>query len=202
MAVKSQRLHNGERLPPEYEQALVAGMKAELEAALGRAPQRAAPQTPAKTSGSALAVGVVALAFGAGGWLMGGKYTLEGWVIWLNWFLAWLGLPLRVPSIAGWWFLLIFPLALLYSKVEVSHRPAQQVRGVWTFAPPIFWLVWALIVVTDIGSTFAGVKAPAPDAWALTKQIAASDWYSGIWATILTFAPEWFILGGLTLLRR
>lgn len=167
---------------------------------------RSTPPTSApvarKTSASAWAVGLVVLAFGFGGWLAGGKYTVEGWIVWLNWFLVWVGFPFRVPPVAGWGLLIILPVALVYSRVEVAHRPVWRSGGQWHFAEPIFWIAWLLIVGTDVGSTYAGVRSPSPDAFLVTRQVAAVPWLSVVWAVLLTFSPEWLIIAGLKLLRR
>jgi hypothetical protein len=150
-------------------------------------------------------VGLAALLLGVLGWLSGGKYSVEGWVVWLNLFLDWLKLPLQLPTPAGWWVLIILPVAYFYSDIEVRHRPFVMDWSTWTPRMSIdllFWVVWLVIVGTDVGSTFRGVRGPSPGAWPLVQQVTGSDWLSAAWAIVLTFAPEWLIIGGVKLLRR
>lgn len=152
--------------------------------------------------GGAWSVGVVLLAFGVPGWLAGGRYTVDGWVVWLNWFSTWLHIPASIPRIAGWGLLLVLPVAYIYSQVEVTHRPVRRVGSHWRSAGPLFWAAWLLIVATDVGSTYQGVRAPAPGAWEITRQVAAEPWLAFFWASILTFAPERLIIGGIRLLGK
>lgn len=133
-------------------------------------------------------------------WLAGAKYTLIGWVAGLNWFLGWLEIPARVPSPAGWWMLLMVPLGLLYSLVEVK-RPWKR-KSKRTEKIILYWLIWAALVASDVGSTFAGVRNPGPGAWPVTLQVAASIPAALAWAIVLTFIPEWMIGGAHKLLRR
>ena len=156
-----------------------------------------APAAP-KSQGE-WAVGVALLTFGVLAWLGSAKYTLTGWVVGLNTALAWLGLPVVVPAPVGWFVLLAVPLGVVYSRVEtrVWHR-----RSSGLLRTPLFWLGWIVVVGTDIGSTYLGVRAPAPDAWALTQQIATSGGVSFVVSLILTFAPEWMVLGGMKFIRR
>lgn len=154
----------------------------------------------ARSSGS-FAAGLALIVFGVIGWVAGGKYTAEGWIIWLNWFLAWVGIPSRVPPLQGAGFILAALIAYAYSEIEVRHKPARRVGRRWKLSPLPIVAIWALIVATDVGTTYQGISTPAPDAWLLTKQIAREPLLGGLWAIILTFFPEWLILGGIRTLR-
>lgn len=161
--------------------------------------------TPIKRSHWKGTVGIAALMLGILGWLSGGKFSVEGWVVWLNGFLIWIDLPIVISKPTGWWVLVIIPVAYFYSDIEVRHRPFKIDQETWipTFSPDlIFWVVWLVIVGTDVGSTFRGARGPSPGAWPLVQQVTGSDWLSAIWAIILTFTPEWLIIGGIKLLRR
>lgn len=183
-----------------------------LERMLNEEPERgprrqqgpAAPAPAARhTHGNAWAVGVALFAFGIPMWLAGGKYTVEGWIEWIRMLSTWFGTPLAIPRPVGWWLLVILPVAIIYSRVEVRHRPASWRAGRMHFThDPLFWVAWLLIVCTDIFTTYTGVRSPAADATLLLQQVASSWWLSGTWATILTFAPEWMIIGGMYLIRR
>ncbi len=156
---------------------------------------------------NAQALGLALLAFGAIGWLIGAKYSLIGWHGWINGFLAWIGLPLAIPLVRDWGWLAVLPIGLIYSRVEVSHRPF--VRRGWRLtqlAPWPHWLGWSLIVATDVGSTYAGAKQPSVDLWGglypAMAQIAAHAGLLVAWSIGLTFLPESLILSGKKLLRR
>lgn len=144
--------------------------------------------------------GAVLIVVGALLWLAGCRYTLMGWHTGVNWFLAWMGLSEQLPPIIGRGVFLALPIGLMYSLVEL-RRP-------WTYrakerdAVALYWIVWGLIVVSDVGSTFLGVRTPGADASMLALQVAASAPVASAWALILTFTPEWFIVGGTKLLWR
>lgn len=152
-------------------------------------------------SSGAFAAAAALLFFGVLGWVAGGKYTAEGWIIWLNWFLAWVGIPARVPPLQGAGFILAALIAYAYSEIEVRHKPARRIGRRWKLSPLPIVAIWALIVATDVGSTYQGVSTPARDAWQITKQIAREPMLAGLWSIILTFFPEWLILGGIRTLR-
>src|SRR5262249_28311608 len=118
----------------------------------------------------------------------------------LNWFLAWLGLPAGIPTPTGYYMLLMIPLGLLYSLVEIK-RPWKY-RSKRADKVALYWVIWAALALSDIGSTFAGVSKPAQDAWTIAKQVAALWPLAVAWAAVLTFVPEWLITGAVKLLRR
>lgn len=148
-----------------------------------------------------LAVALLALAFGIAFWAVGGKYTLDGWVIGLNVLLGHLQLPARIPRPAGWWILLFIPLALAYTWVELRARPQRPKPGEldrWMIAA----LLWLIVILTDIGSTFAGVQNPGPRPWPISVWLAETDLAGGVWSVLLTFFPELLILYGLRELKK
>ena len=162
-------------------------------------PATSAPaQTAAPKSSNEWALGVALMVFGGALWIASAKYTLLGWVVGLNTALAWLGLPLRVPAPVSYAILLAVPLGVIYSRVET--RVWQGSRTI--FRAPLFWLGWIVIVATDVGSTYLGVRTPAADAWPITIQIASSALVSFVVSLVLTFIPEWMILGALRFLTR
>jgi len=159
----------------------------------------ASQKAPAKPrTANEWALGAVLLISGAIGWIGGARYTLFGWVDGLNIFLSWLDLPVRVPAPAGWFVLIAIPLGLMYSRVETRiwhKRSAALMRA------PLFWIGWLIIVLSDIVTTFLGVRIVDTASWQIAQQVAASLPAAAIWACALTFAPEWLILGGMKFLR-
>lgn len=173
-----------------------------------RAPQ-AQPQAPARgqerqaqskpQKARNVPVGVALAIFGGTLWLIGARYTLDGWVWGVNLLLSWLSLPVSIPRPVSWFVLLALPLGVLYSAVETGiwyRRSAAAIRS------PLFWLAWLAIVGTDVFSTWLGVRVVQPDSWLLTQQVAANGWAALVWALVLTFLPEWAILGARFFLRR
>lgn len=171
----------------------------------GRTPVRSEPLENGKpvarraASGGEWAIGIVLIVFGLFGWLTGARYTLFGWVAGVNLFLNWIGLPLSVPQPAGWWILTMIPIALVYSRVEMQVWKAHRRHGQ---ALALFVVGWLLIVATDVGTTYLGVRAPQPGAWPITLTIANSAGLAFVWAAVLTFVSDWLIIGGWKLLRR
>jgi len=143
------------------------------------------------------ALAIALLVFGVIGWLAGGKYTVEGWVVALNMFARWIGLEQQLTMPRGWWLVGAVVLAgVVYSRVELLawRNNAQRM--------PAFWIGWLLIVLTDVGSTLLGVLYPAPGAAPIFVQLANTLPLALIWSGVLTAAPEYFILSGVKLLRR
>ena len=168
-------------------------------------PVRSEPLTNGKPAARPLssgewAIGTVLIVFGGIGWLTGARYTLFGWVAGLNLFLVWIGLPVAVPVPSGWWILAMIPIGLVYSRVEMQVWKAHKRRGQ---ALALFIIGWLLIVATDVGTTYLGVRTPpSADAWPITQTIASNAGLAFAWAAILTFVSDWLILGGWKLLRR
>lgn len=146
----------------------------------------------AKSARSALwPVGVAALLFGGPLWLIGASYSLIGWILGLNLVSAAARLPFVLPQPRGWWILLFIPLGLLYSYVEVHHPSRTSVLRI---------LVFVLIILSDLVTTYLSVTAA--DATTVSRWAAQTFWAAGIWTAILTFLPEYLILGGMKLMRR
>lgn len=157
------------------------------------------PITRSPRTGGEWGIAVALIAFGLMGWLAGARYTLIGWVAWLNIFLSWLGLPASVPVPSGWWMLAMVPIALVYSRVEMQVWKAHRRRGQ---SLALFVVGWLLIVATDVGTTYIGVRTPPQDAWPVTLTIANSAALSFAWAAVLTFVSDWLIIGGWKLIKR
>jgi len=143
-----------------------------------------------------VALALVLLVFGGIAWIAGSKYTVEGWVIGLNLFATWLGIDSAMPTPRGVLLLfLIVGVGLVYSLVDLLVWRASARRQ------PVFWADWGLIVLTDVVTTMIGVRAPAPGTPGVLRQVAELLPLALVWTGILTFAPEWLIIGGLSLRR-
>jgi hypothetical protein len=153
------------------------------------------PQT--KPQGSLYALSLVLLAFGILGWLAGGKYTVEGWVVALNMFARWIGVEQQLIVPRGWWLVgAVAASGLIYSRVEMLALRNTVQRM------PAFWIGWLLIVATDVGSTLIGVLNPPADAAPVLLQLAKLIPMAIVWALLLTFVPEWLILSATRIFRR
>jgi hypothetical protein len=144
---------------------------------------------------SLIVPGIMALLFGVPIWVIGARYTLDGWVIVLNLIAGVTHLPFVLTAPAGMWSLLLFPIGIGYSLIEVRYRP----RGARTFAP---WLVWALVIVSDYGSTYIAATTPPADAWAITAWMATTVPAAALWTAVLTFLPETLIMAGIRWIAR
>lgn len=150
-----------------------------------------------------VAAGLLLLAFGAPLWSSGARFTFDGWVLAINWFLAWIDIPVQIPAIpSSLWYLrilLIVAIGLAYSAVEI-HPPAEALSQKRAALVIVLWLLFAIVIGSDIGSTFIGVRHPAPDSWSLTVWIANNVFAASVWSAFLTFVPDWMIIIGWRLL--
>lgn len=142
----------------------------------------------------------LALAFGLAFWMVGGRYTLDGWVIAINTLLGFLQLPVRIPMPTAWWILGCVPLALAYSWVEFGARPGRPGRPSWR-GWFVGMLLWLIIIGTDVGTTFVGIQNPGPRPWAISQWLAATPWAGGLWSLVLTFWPELLVLYAVRRIR-
>jgi hypothetical protein len=181
--------------------------------AKGKAQQhREEPPPPERVqtiSSPRIAAGLMLITFGLPLWLGGAQYTFDGWPIGLNCVLAWLHLPgsIRIPilplSDRLWYVRLIgmIVLGLIYSRIE-TRRPVERLRRKRVATFLLLWFIFGVAIFTDAGSTFVGVRSPAPDAWDITKWIAREIYAAAAWAIFLTFVPDWMLIVGWRLLFR
>lgn len=148
-------------------------------------------------SGGMWPLAIVLLVFGVIGWIAGGKYTVEGWIVALNMFARWVGVTQQLAVPRGWWLIGAVAVAgFVYSRVETQalRKSVQRL--------PSFWFGWVLIVITDIGSTLLGVLNPPAGSAPVLLQLAQLVPLAIVWSLVLTFIPEWLILSAWKLLRR
>jgi hypothetical protein len=143
-------------------------------------------------------LGLVAIITGCIFWPLGARYSLEGWIQFLNLLLGLVRLPARLPMPTGWWWLLFVPLGLLYSAVELLVRPGLPAS--WHQMPSWLLALALLLLVhgTDIGSTLFGYLLPPANAWAIHRWAAGEGlWALVLWSLALTYLPEHAIKFGL-----
>jgi hypothetical protein len=157
----------------------------------------APPAAAAKPRGGLLVLAIVLFVFGAIGWIAGGKYTVEGWIIALNMFGRWIGVPVALTAPRGWALVgAIVISGVIYSRVELLGLRNTVQRM------PSFWIAWLLIFLTDIGSTLIGVLNPPADAAPALITLALLPWLAVVWAIVLTLMPEYLILSAIRLFKR
>jgi hypothetical protein len=157
---------------------------------------RAQPRETAQRA----ARGLLALLFGVPLWLAGARYTEDGWIIGINRFLGWLNGPPDVRLGTPRWEIyltVMIGLGLAYSIVE-RHWPVRRAGSRLVVVSFIVFVLWAIVSVTDAGSTYLGVTAPpAPGIWPITIWVAQTWPAALVWSLVLTYAPEFLILYGL-----
>ncbi len=146
-------------------------------------------------------IGALMVAFGSITWLIGAKYTLDGWIMLINTVLlamqqTWFVSPAVGP--AAW---LAVPLGVLYSLCEFALRPVERRRDgtiVWTGGTVLTF--WLLANASDVGTTYLGLLPLA------ASPIPALAWVGSVWpatalaALALTYYPELAIVAGVRLL--
>lgn len=173
--------------------------QAEPQSKVASAPKSAQPQGGARPG---LLIGVFAFLFGAIPWLEGARTTRDGWVIALNWILDRLHIPAQIPAstLWPWWGAVcaLFVLGIGYSVVELRFAPmripassqilnanAWRINHSWQA-----WIVWLVIIITDVGTMYLGARQARPDDPAILRQIAESGQAAAIYAIIITFVPD------------
>lgn len=188
--------------PPAAQREIRAGVRS---AATGGAMPRAKSRI----------VALFALAIALPAWLEGARTTREGWVLFINWILGRAQLPLVIPSSATWhWGVALAALILLgwgYSRVEINHAPirppsnwrkeffhgaAWRIERTWQR-----WLVWFVLIATDVGTMYLGARQPQPGDPAMFHQIAASVQAAAVYAILITFIPDQLLRYGWRNLR-
>lgn len=144
-------------------------------------------------SGNVL-TGILMLAFGIPMWILGAKYSLDGWVLGLNILADTLTLPVDIPRATGWWVSIAVVLGAAYSYVEVAVRPKRTMA--FTLLLAVILLMF-LSHATDVGSTFLAAVSPEPNAWQIARWAADTVWPAALWSLALTYLPEILIIAGI-----
>ena len=177
----------------------------------------AVPQSEAapRQNGIIIAVALFALVLGAPAWLEGARTTRDGWVLFLNSILSRVGVPYLIPDATTWrWWLalgMMVALGFAYSRVEIFAAPVRPPRSwlrdffkidAWHIERRWqVWLVWIIIISTDVYTMYLGARAPRASDPAIFHQIAASLRSAAIYAILITFLPDRLILFGWRQLR-
>ncbi len=157
---------------------------------------RSAPMSSAPARQRSVMLPLAAVIVGLFLWPVGARFSIDG-LLWLvNALIASFHAPFVIPIPPAWTvYLFLAPLPLICSRVEWSLSFRKQLDA-------HVYVVWILIAGYDAVTTYFGVRYPAADAWAVTKQVGTSIALSGILTAALTFGPEWLIREGWRALRR
>jgi len=148
-------------------------------------PTTTTPRETRATAAIPRAYGLMAVLLGVAFWPLGAWYTAVGWAWVLNWLLALVALPWRVPTPEG-----VYGIAAaaiiggIYSAIELS--PPRR-KGVDWVSWLMLFVVWLFVIISDVGTTYAGMTQPSG--------IAA------VLAILLTFAPDQATMRGVRILR-
>jgi hypothetical protein len=170
-------------------------------------PRMAAPVAPRSR-----VLGLFAILFGAPLWLEAARFTRDGWILFVNWTCARFGVPWQVPALH--WLVSLAALLIIglcYSHVELVKQPIVPPRNwrkdfldwsKWRFERRWeAWVVWVLLVVSDIGTTYAGAREPDPSGLAVLRDIARAGTALAVYAILMTFLPDRLIRFGWRALR-
>lgn len=143
------------------------------------------------------AAGLVAFVVGAVFWLIGARYTTLGGARLIGLLFGLFGVDVVVPLPIGWALIgLTIGVGLVISLTEFGARPRRAFFSASLVFGLVLFLIWLLVITGDISSTYVGVTAVAPDAWAITRWLASDIWAAGTWSAFLTFVPELLIIAG------
>lgn len=146
-------------------------------------------------------VGFFALLIGVPFWLEAARFTRDGWIVFVDWLCARFGVPWQVPPLdwrVGIVLLILFGIG--YSYVEIVKLPVRlpadwrkdflsfdkwRIEQRWEA-----WVVWLVLIVSDVATTYVGARRPDPSGLAIMRDIAASSGALALYAILLTFIPD------------
>ena len=95
----------------------------------------------------------------------------------------------RVPLVTnGAVYAALCWLPILISIIERRNRPRGGLA--WRTATVVALVVWAVVSLYDMGSTYLAITNPPEDAWLLMQQVAAIKPLAALWTAATTFLPE------------
>jgi len=164
----------------------------------GQVPRIVLPTPSSLDPTTRVVLGAVVVLLGLLQWLPAARFTVDGWTAWINVLAAWLGFDIQLPSLLGPELILTMVIVgLIYSWIETKCIPVQRIGGKLKFLGAMALVGWLFLTATDIGSTYTGLIVPPPNAFQAWQDIAHQPELAAGISFYLTFAPDWFILGGL-----
>lgn len=146
--------------------------------------------------------GLIVLFLGIILWVPAARWTIDGWIAWINGMAGWLGIVEPLPRLTGWPLLIgAAVVGGLYSLVEIYWQPVQRKSGKLIYAEPLIWVVWFMITASDVYTTYLGFLLPPETAGQLWQESAQNANVAALVSILLTFIPNWMILRGLKRLR-
>jgi hypothetical protein len=236
-ATRMLRQHQQRQNAPQYEDADQATIQDKQQQSQQPQKRQKSGNEAAKSLQSLgsvwMAAAAICFLFGVPMWVAGAKFTVDGWIIVLNRLMSWIGAPWAIGVIPFGLYLGLMGIAgFIYSKVELAwpfryahlsqlsrfpksdgwtHVKLGETR-VFVLQGPLFLSVWAVVLLTDIGTTFIGVSSFSGNlttydtldvAWtSFMYSVAASTGQAIAFSAFLTFTPEWLIIGGKKLLQK
>lgn len=149
-----------------------------------------------------VALGLLAIAMGVPGWIVGARYTVDGWIVLIGLLAPWVGVMAPITLAPESAAATVAAVGAAYSVAEVLARPRASWRRLGAAVLALAALVWAAVIVTDVATTIMGVLNPAETAAAIALWIAARPPAASAYALALTFYPEAFIVGGIYMIVR
>lgn len=193
MTTKYQDLDNGE---PVGAPSLLSQLIAQRQAT---APRPVAK--PRMGAGTRVALGVVLVVFGLLQWIPAARFTVDGWTAFANLFLTWLGFGAALPRFSALPLIgAMLTIGGLYSWVETKCMPVQRIGDAWQFMGLMALVGWLFLTATDVGSTYVGMTAVTSSTPRILRDLAAQPSIAALVSFYLTFAPDWFIIGGMYLM--
>lgn len=122
-------------------------------------------------------------------WIVGGKYTIDGLPLLLNELCAFLRAPRLFAPVENWRvYVALAWLPLCISVAERRYAPWRRLA----LSGTMIWVlsVWLIVSGIDAASTYLAVTNPPRDAYAFSKQLAASRPLAVTWSILTTFLPE------------
>lgn len=157
-------------------------------------------------------VGLFALLIGIPFWLEAARFTRDGWIAFIDWLCARFSIPWQVPALD--WRIMLALIVLIgfgYSYVEVVKQPIRWPRNwrkdffdfsLWRIERRWeAWIVWIVLIASDIGTTYGGAQKPDPSGLAVIRDIAAAGGTLAAYAILLTFLPDRLVRFGWRTLR-
>jgi hypothetical protein len=135
-------------------------------------------------------------------WAVGGKYTIDGLPLLINFIGSLFHARLGLQAVTDWhtylylcWIPVCMSVVERFARPDSAHRRGIAWRGIL-----VLGVVWLVVSALDFGSTYMAVTTPAVDAWYITRQVAASRPVAATWAAITTFLPEVALVATIRLL--